>query len=185
MDARSLAILEYDKIIHELTLLTHSSPGRELCEALQPVSILSQAVDRQTETDDAVKLILEKGVLPLSGISDNPQFSSPCPQRCSAQLQRTDANWGFSAGNGAFKSTAAARCRSEQDHLSAADSVAAGARTGDPARRGNCRRGRAARPGKRSAGFDPSPDPGYPERSEGESGANCAQPCQGLCRTNL
>lgn len=70
MDARSLLILEYDKIIHELTLLTHTSPGRDLCEALQPVSVLNQVISRQTETDDAVKLILEKGVLPLSGISD-------------------------------------------------------------------------------------------------------------------
>ncbi len=70
MDTRSLTILEFDKIIHELAQMTHSSPGRDLCEALLPVSDLTQVLSRQAETDDAVKLILEKGVLPLSGISD-------------------------------------------------------------------------------------------------------------------
>ncbi|HAL73920.1 MAG TPA: endonuclease MutS2 [Clostridiales bacterium] len=70
MDARSLTILEYDKIIHELAQMAHSSLGRDRCEALLPVSDLTEVKSRQAETDDAVKQILEKGVLPLGGISD-------------------------------------------------------------------------------------------------------------------
>ena len=70
MDARSLAILEYDKIIAELTGLAHSVPGHDLCAALQPTPDLAIVLSRQAETDDAVKLILEKGVPPLGGISE-------------------------------------------------------------------------------------------------------------------
>jgi len=70
MDARSLTILEYDKIIHELAQMAHSSLGRDRCEELLPVAVLAEVKSRQTETDDAVRLILEKGVLPLGGISD-------------------------------------------------------------------------------------------------------------------
>lgn len=70
MDARSLTILEYDKIIHELAQMAHSSLGRDRCDELLPVSDLAEVKSRQAETDDAVKLILEKGVLPLGGISD-------------------------------------------------------------------------------------------------------------------
>ncbi len=70
MDARSLTILEYGKIIHELAQMAHSAPGRDLCEALQPVSDIAIVTGRQIETDDAVRLILEKGLLPLSGISE-------------------------------------------------------------------------------------------------------------------
>ena len=70
MDTRSLNILEYDKIIHELAQMAHPAPGREMCEALLPVPDLPEVISRQTETDDAVRLILEKGVLPLTGISE-------------------------------------------------------------------------------------------------------------------
>lgn len=70
MDARTLTILEYDKIILELAGLAHSAPGRELCQALQPGSRLPVVTARQAETDDAVHVILEKGVLPLGGISE-------------------------------------------------------------------------------------------------------------------
>ena len=70
MDIRSLSILEYDKIIQELSALAHSEPGRRICMALEPVPDLAEATTRQSETDDAVKLILEKGLLPLHGISE-------------------------------------------------------------------------------------------------------------------
>lgn len=70
MDTRSLTILEYDKIIHELAGLAHSEPGRLLCLALEPVSDEPIVLGRQAETDDSVKLILEKGLLPLYGISE-------------------------------------------------------------------------------------------------------------------
>lgn len=70
MDTRSVTTLEFDKIIMELAQLAHTAPGRVLCEALQPVPDILVVTGRQAETDDAVKLILEKGVLPFSGISE-------------------------------------------------------------------------------------------------------------------
>ena len=59
MDHRSLKILEYDKIIHELAGLAHSEPGRRLCVGLEPVHDLAVVTARQEETDDAVAVILE------------------------------------------------------------------------------------------------------------------------------
>lgn len=70
MDSHSQTILEYDKIIADLMSLSHSAPGHDLCAALQPVADLATVQLRQADTDDAVKLILEKGVPPLGGISE-------------------------------------------------------------------------------------------------------------------
>ena len=70
MNHRALRILEYDKIIHELATLAHSEPGRQLCLALEPSSDMEAVTRLQEETDDAVKVILEHGLLPLGGISD-------------------------------------------------------------------------------------------------------------------
>lgn len=70
MDHRSIKILEFDKIIHELAGLAHSEPGRRLCNGLEPDPELAVVTARQEETDDAVAVILEKGLLPLGGISD-------------------------------------------------------------------------------------------------------------------
>ncbi len=69
-DARSRTILEYDKIIADLARHAHSAPGRERCLELLPASDLAEVTSRQTETDDAVHILLERGSLPLSGISD-------------------------------------------------------------------------------------------------------------------
>jgi DNA mismatch repair protein MutS2 len=70
MDSRSLAILEYDKIIHELAGQAQTALGREFCDALQPSDDLAEVTSRQEATDDAVKLILEKAALPFVGIHD-------------------------------------------------------------------------------------------------------------------
>ena len=70
MEQRSLKTLEFDKIIHQLAALAQSEPGRRLCAALAPADDLAAVERRQEETDDAVKVILEKGLLPLGGISD-------------------------------------------------------------------------------------------------------------------
>ncbi len=69
-DARSRHILEYDKIIAELSRHARSAPGRERCLALLPSSDLDEVVTWQTGTDDAVRILLERGQLPLSGISE-------------------------------------------------------------------------------------------------------------------
>lgn len=70
MDKHALKTLEYDKIIDELQNSARTAPGKLLCAELLPVSDLSRVLARQAETDDAVKLIMEKGSLPLQGISD-------------------------------------------------------------------------------------------------------------------
>ncbi len=69
-DARSRKLLEYNKIIADLARHAHSSLGRERCLELVPDSDLATVQQRQAETDDAVKILLERGSLPLSGIND-------------------------------------------------------------------------------------------------------------------
>ena len=70
MEQRSLTILEYDKMVHELAGLAQTAPGRDLCGELLPSDQVDTVRQRQAETDDAVHLILEKGLLPLAGISE-------------------------------------------------------------------------------------------------------------------
>ena len=67
IDDRTKRILEYDKIIHELTSLASTESGRELCLALEPSTEYDDVIQRQQSTDDAVKIILEKSIPPLSG----------------------------------------------------------------------------------------------------------------------
>jgi len=69
-DARSRSILEYDKIIAELARHARSAPGRDLCLALLPATDIDEVTTRQAGTDDAVHILLERGQLPLSGISE-------------------------------------------------------------------------------------------------------------------
>ena len=47
-----------------------SGPGRALCEALLPTSERDEAAERQSDTDDAVRILLAKGTPPLSGLTD-------------------------------------------------------------------------------------------------------------------
>ncbi len=70
MDPRTQRILEFDRIVAQLADQAASEPGRELCLALQPSPDLDEVLVRQSETEDAVRVLLEKGVPPLSGISD-------------------------------------------------------------------------------------------------------------------
>jgi len=67
IDERTKRILEYDKIIHELASLAATEPGRERCYGLEPSIVYDEVVLRQKTTDDAVRIILEKSILPLSG----------------------------------------------------------------------------------------------------------------------
>lgn len=70
MDPRTLHILEFDKIIALLSARAQSGPGRELCDALQPTRSFEEASERQSHTDDAVRILLAKGSPPLSGLTD-------------------------------------------------------------------------------------------------------------------
>lgn len=73
MDQRSLSILEYDKIIDQLTDKAQTAPGRQLCASLEPMHELAAVEQAQSETDDAVKWLLEKGSLSFTGVSDISQ----------------------------------------------------------------------------------------------------------------
>lgn len=70
MDSRTLHILEFDKIVALLAARAQSAPGRELCEALLPSSAIAEVSERQSNTDDAVRILLAKGSPPLTGLSD-------------------------------------------------------------------------------------------------------------------
>ena len=70
MDSRTLHILEFDKIVSLLAARAQSAPGRELCEALLPSSAIAEVSERQSNTDDAVRILLAKGSPPLTGLSD-------------------------------------------------------------------------------------------------------------------
>ncbi|NLN46068.1 MAG: endonuclease MutS2 [Clostridiaceae bacterium] len=70
MEQRTLHILEYDKIIAMLATRALSGPGRVLCEALLPTSAVDEAMERQSNTDDAVRILLAKGTPPFSGLTD-------------------------------------------------------------------------------------------------------------------
>ena len=66
----SLVLLEYPAIISRLTELAASPPGRRLCQQLLPACDLITARERQTETADAISLLLAHGTPPLYGIAD-------------------------------------------------------------------------------------------------------------------
>lgn len=70
IDSKTLITLEYDKILSELMQMAQTAPGRQLCEELIPSDNYDTVMLLQQETDHAVKVILERGLLPLSGISE-------------------------------------------------------------------------------------------------------------------
>lgn len=70
IDNKTLITLEYDKILVELTELAQTAPGRKQCEELRPSDNYDEVMLLQQETDQAVKVIFERGLLPLSGISE-------------------------------------------------------------------------------------------------------------------
>lgn len=67
IDVRTRQILEYDKIIKGLADLAHTEAGADRCLALEPAFDPGEVESRLQATDDAVKVILEKAVPPLSG----------------------------------------------------------------------------------------------------------------------
>lgn len=67
---RSLAILEYDKILDLLVNHARTVYGRELCYGLLPTSDLSLVEHWQQETQDALEFYVKEGALPLGGVND-------------------------------------------------------------------------------------------------------------------
>ena len=70
MNQKSLATLEYKKIISQLTEYAASMPGKALCQSLQPSSDYSEILQAQAETTDAVSRVRMKGNLSLAGVRD-------------------------------------------------------------------------------------------------------------------
>ena len=70
MNEKALKVLEYEKIIQKLTELAGSAPGKALCRSLVPSAELSEILRIQQETSDAVSMLLRKGSVSFSGVTD-------------------------------------------------------------------------------------------------------------------
>ncbi len=70
MNEKALKVLEYEKIIQKLTELAGSAPGKALCRSLVPSAELSEILRMQQETSDAVSMLLRKGSVSFSGVTD-------------------------------------------------------------------------------------------------------------------
>ncbi len=67
MNKKVLKTLEFHKIIQMLTELATSQPGKQLCERLLPSSDLSDIIQAQTETEDALNRLFKKSAPAFSG----------------------------------------------------------------------------------------------------------------------
>ena len=70
MNEKVLKTLEFHKIIHELTQLATSPPGKKLCSDLLPTTDLDEIIRAQTETEDALNRIFRKSTPSFSGNQD-------------------------------------------------------------------------------------------------------------------
>src|SRR3954468_11617562 len=70
MKQKLLKILEFDKVREQLLEHVSSSLGRAEVEGLIPSTNFDEVVQRQEETDEAVKVFRLKGNIPLGGIFD-------------------------------------------------------------------------------------------------------------------
>ena len=61
MNERVLRIVEYNKIIEQLTENANSAPGKALCKELRPMDNLPDIRLAQEETDAALQLLIRKG----------------------------------------------------------------------------------------------------------------------------
>lgn len=70
MDSKTLEVLEYAKIIQQLTELSFSELGKKLVAELSPGTDLEEIAVWQTETADGVQVILQKTTPPIYGVHD-------------------------------------------------------------------------------------------------------------------
>ena len=70
MNEKAIRVLEYPKIIEQLTALASSVPGKSLCSSLLPSADLNEILALQNETADALRRIYAKGSLSFSGLRD-------------------------------------------------------------------------------------------------------------------
>ena len=67
MNQKALQILEYNKIIDQLTEKASSLPGKELCRTLLPLIEVEEIREQQKNTKDALNRIFKKGTLSFGG----------------------------------------------------------------------------------------------------------------------
>ncbi len=70
MKAKTLSVLEYNKIIEQLIEQAGSEMTKKVISELKPFTDVSEIRDYQAETTEAVRLINHKGPLPVGGFYD-------------------------------------------------------------------------------------------------------------------
>ena len=60
MNEKVLRVVEFDKIISQLTEHADSAPGKARCQALQPMEFLSDIDRAQAETEEALSYIFRQ-----------------------------------------------------------------------------------------------------------------------------
>ena len=70
MNEKAIRVLEYPKIIEQLTECATSAPGKALCRALLPSTSLPEILSLQEETADSLRRIYARGGLSFSGLRD-------------------------------------------------------------------------------------------------------------------
>ena len=70
MNEKSLKILEFHKIISQLTEYAASQPGKAMCQNLAPSSDYEEILTWQAQTTDAVSRVRMKGTISFSGVKD-------------------------------------------------------------------------------------------------------------------
>ena len=85
MNEKVLRVLEYNKIIDLLTERASSEPGRKRAAALLPMTDISEIMQAQTETADALACLFRRG---STSFGDNrdlgmslSKWAVPCPSR--------------------------------------------------------------------------------------------------------
>jgi len=70
MNERVLRVLEFHKIIEQLTAQSETSLGKELSAKLKPSSDIDEVIQMQKETDEAAQIVRLNKAIPLGGIVD-------------------------------------------------------------------------------------------------------------------
>ena len=70
MNEKALRILEYDKIIRQLSAHASSEMGKQLCRDLQPMTNLMEIETAQEQTKDALTRVYQYGSLSFAGLTN-------------------------------------------------------------------------------------------------------------------
>ena len=70
MNEKVLRVVEFDKIISQLTEHADSAPGKARCQALQPMEFLSDIDRAQAETEEALSYIFRQSSISFGSNRD-------------------------------------------------------------------------------------------------------------------